>query len=207
MEGVRPFGGLSLVFRAAGEAVPHANSLDHQHPVLDEDVSFSLGGQLAVAGVDPARLQRATEGSGQSTGCCRDNVVKGRGVLRVLAAGGAIVLAYLVMRPEDHGLGLRRQMRLPDRSALSDDPNPRCVGRLLFHSTTMPMASRLRRGPSRRLTLGERWRRPRPERVGPGWGSGRLARRFRLRRTRPLLRARSRPRKYPWQARRRSPAP
>ena len=104
MEGVRPFSGLSLVLWTAEQAIAHQDALDDQDLVLDEDLTFGLRRQLAVASVDPARFQRASKCPCESTGRGGDHVVEGGGVIRVLTGGGAVVLSDLVVSPEDHGL-------------------------------------------------------------------------------------------------------
>ena len=134
---MRPFSGLSLDLWTAEQAIADPDVLDGQHLVLDEDLTFGLRRQLAVARIDPARFQRASQCPCESTRRRRDHVVEGRGVIRVLTRGGAVVLSDLVVSPEDHGLWLRRQVRLPDRPSVPDDSYPRGIGRLLFHPTTM----------------------------------------------------------------------
>jgi hypothetical protein len=62
MEAVGPFGRLPFVLRAAGQPVSDPDPLDHQDFILDLHIAFSLGAQLSLAGVDPSRLQRATQG-------------------------------------------------------------------------------------------------------------------------------------------------
>ena len=74
---VRAFRGSSLLLRASTELIPHPDALDDQHTVLDLDVTLTFGSQPALARIDPARLQRASQCSGQSTGGCGDDVVEG----------------------------------------------------------------------------------------------------------------------------------
>ena len=130
MEGVRAFGRLAPVLGTAAQCVVDADLLDDEHLVHEVDVALGLGGQPALARVDPARLQRATQGPGQSTGSRRDDVVEGRGVLGVLAGGGAVVLAHRAVRAERDWFAFDREVRLADRAALADDPDPTYVRRL-----------------------------------------------------------------------------
>ena len=37
---MRPLGGVALIGGAATQGVAHVNPLDHQHPVLDLDLTF-----------------------------------------------------------------------------------------------------------------------------------------------------------------------
>src|SRR5437879_6300458 len=75
---VRSLGRVSLVLRAVPQHVLHPDPPDDEDPVLDDHVSLRRRLQPAVAGVDSAHLQRATEGAGQSTGGGGDDVVERR---------------------------------------------------------------------------------------------------------------------------------
>lgn len=130
MVGVRPLGRLTLVIRAALQGVPDPNLLDHQDAVLDVDLALGLGAELAAARVYPARLQRAAQGAGESTGGRRHHVVERGRMLRILSRRGAVVLADRAVRAEDHWFRLGWQERLSDRAALADDPHPGDVGRV-----------------------------------------------------------------------------
>src|SRR5436189_4922508 len=94
--------------------------LDDQNLVLDVDLALRLGGQLTAARVDPARFQRATQCSCESTGGGRDQVVQGRGLIWVLAGSGSVVLSHRPVGSE-RDLVIGRQIRLPDRTAFADD--------------------------------------------------------------------------------------
>jgi hypothetical protein len=118
---------LALVLRAAGEVIANVNALDHQHLVLDDHDTLGIRGQLSLAGVDPARLQRASKGARESTGRRGDHVVERRGVIGVLAGRGAVMLAHLVVGSEHDGLGFLRQVRSAEGTSLANDPDPRDV--------------------------------------------------------------------------------
>jgi hypothetical protein len=130
---------LALVVRHAAQRVVNLDPLDDQDLVLEVDLAFGLGGQLAAARVDPARLQRATEGAGESTRRRGDDVVESRGVLGVLAGSGAVVLTDGTMGAERDGLVFGRQVGLADRPALADDPDLAQVCRVRsgFHLTRL----------------------------------------------------------------------
>lgn len=132
---MRPLGSLALVGRTVRKRVVDPDRLEAQDPVLDVDVALGFRGQVSPAGVDPARFQRAAKCAGQSTGRRGDDVVKRGGVVRILAGRRAVVLTDLVVRAEDHRLGLGGQECLPDRTPLPNDSHPGDVRRPGFHFT------------------------------------------------------------------------
>ena len=121
--GVRPLCGLTLVVRAARERVVHADSLDDEDPVFYLDVTFGRRHQLAAARLDSARLQRATQGAGESTGGGRYHVVESGGV-RLKPGRCLIVRRHLVVHPEEDWLGLGRQERFSKRALHPLDSHP-----------------------------------------------------------------------------------
>ena len=101
----------AFVLGATGKLVVNANPLDDQHAILDLDIALAFRCQLAAAGVDPTRLQRASQGAGHSTRCCRDHVVQ-RGRARFYVLGSdAIVLGNRIVDGEDDRVCLRWQIR------------------------------------------------------------------------------------------------
>jgi hypothetical protein len=121
MEGVRPLGGFAFFFRTAAECIAHPDSLDHQHFFLDYDVALGVCLEPALAGVDPARLQRAPQGPRESAGCGRHDVVQRRRPLGKLPCGRAVMRANLVVCTKDHRRGLCGEIRLAKRAALAND--------------------------------------------------------------------------------------
>jgi len=120
--------GLALVFRTTIESISDPDPFDHQHAAFHLDVTLGLRGQIALAGVDLARLQRATKGPGQSTGRRGDDVVEGSGLRVVLAGGRVVVLSHLVMDAEEHRLPLGWKVRPPERTLHPLDPHLGDVG-------------------------------------------------------------------------------
>ncbi len=120
---MRTFRGLAFLLGAAGQHVAHADSLDDKHLLLEVDLAFGFRCEIPLAGVDPARLQRATQGAGESTGGRGDDVVEGRGVVGVLAGCGAVVLAHLGMGAEQDWLSLCREKGAADGTAVANDPD------------------------------------------------------------------------------------
>jgi hypothetical protein len=130
MEGMRTLGRLALVIRTPGEVIPHVDALDHEHLVLQHDDTFGIGAQPTLACIDPTRLQRATQGSRQSTGSRGHHVVERGGVVWILPRRSPVMLADLVVRPEHDRLGLGWEIGAADRPALADDSDLRDVLRL-----------------------------------------------------------------------------
>src|SRR5260370_2281310 len=124
MERMRSLRRLALVLRAAGEVIANMDALDHQHLVLHDHDTLGIGGQLSLARVDPARLQRASKGARESTGRSGDHVVERGGVIGVLAGSGAVMLAHLVVGSEHDGLGLPGQTCPAPRPAPAHTPAP-----------------------------------------------------------------------------------
>ena len=129
---VRTLRCVAFIVRAAPQRVLHMNPFDHQDFVLDVDIATSFGGKAAFAGIDPARLQRAPKCSAESTSRRCYDVIKGRGVIRILAHRGAVVFAYFVVGAEDDRLCLTWKGGLPDRSALAHDSHPGYISRFLL---------------------------------------------------------------------------
>ena len=89
-------GGLALIgFQL--EAVFHVDALDHENLFVQLDFTGGFGCQPAFAGGDIARLQRASEGPGQSTrGCCNE-VIEGGGMGGMNSGLMLVVLGNLRM--------------------------------------------------------------------------------------------------------------
>lgn len=63
VEAVRSLRRLALVIGASGQPIAHSDALDHEDLVLEHHVALRLRCQPAAAGIDLARLQRASQGS------------------------------------------------------------------------------------------------------------------------------------------------
>jgi hypothetical protein len=120
---VGPLGGLALIRRAACQRVVDSDPLDDENPVFHLDVTFGRRDEVAAARIDPARLQRATQGPGQSTSGGRDHVVKGRGVWLERSGRGLVVLRHLIVYSEKNRRGLGRHKRLSQRALDPLDAN------------------------------------------------------------------------------------
>ena len=120
-----------LVRRATSQLIADPNALDDEHAVLDLNVALGLRREMAFAGLNLARLQRATQRAGEST--CRggDHVIE-RCRMRLEPAGFRPVMRrHLVVHAKRNRLGLSREVRVSQRTLDPLNPNVRDVGRHL----------------------------------------------------------------------------
>ena len=101
-----------LVRRATSQLIADPNALDDEHAALDLDVALGLGCEVSLAGVDLARLQRATQRAGEST--CRggDHVIERCRMRLELAGFRPVMRRHLVVHAERNRLGLSREVRV-----------------------------------------------------------------------------------------------
>ncbi len=92
MEAVDSFRGVALVALYAFEHVCDMDTFDYQDFALFFDLAGRFRDQVPVRCVDAARLQRAPEGSRQSTAGGGDDVVNRRGVRRVFLRVDTVML-------------------------------------------------------------------------------------------------------------------
>jgi hypothetical protein len=118
-----------------GEAIPHGDAPDHEHLVLELDLTDRLDLIALRIDFDLTRFQRAGESAGQSPAGCGYDVVERGGVRRVLLGGDAVVCGDLGVHAERDRLGLGGKVREPLRPAETLDPDPRDVRR---HAATVP---------------------------------------------------------------------
>lgn len=111
---MHPLGSRPLI-RRRGEPEPDVDTADHQHVVFGFfDLPGGRCGQPLPGRLDPARLQRASEGAGESARGGGDHVVE-RGRVRLNAAGRDLVmLGDRTMDAKHHRLTLTGQIRAPD---------------------------------------------------------------------------------------------
>jgi hypothetical protein len=98
--------------------------LDHEYAIVRLDLAGRITDQSSFAGLDLTRLQRASEGAGQSAGRCSDYVIEGRRVLSLAAAFNAVMVGDLVVDAEEDRLRLGRDGRPPKRPENTLDPHP-----------------------------------------------------------------------------------
>jgi hypothetical protein len=86
------------------EPEPHVNPLDDQDIIFEFDLAGRLRDQPRIRRIDLTRLQRASKGSGQSTGGGRDYIVQSRGVRFQDIRWNLVVFGDRAVNTEDHGL-------------------------------------------------------------------------------------------------------
>lgn len=105
-----------LPIRVLGfQSHPHVDTADHQNVLLELDLAHSLADQASSRRTNLTRLQRASEGSGESARRCGNNVVE-RGCTRFGNGGGNfIVFRDCAVYSKNHRLGLCGKIRLSNR--------------------------------------------------------------------------------------------
>lgn len=101
---VRSLGGFALG-GVQFEMIVCMNALDYQHLAVTLHFAPGFRYQPSVAGRYFARLQRASEGPGQSACCGRHDVVQGRGVRLVNVGVDPVVLSDLRVHPKKNRCG------------------------------------------------------------------------------------------------------
>jgi len=91
MEAVDSFYGIALLVTYALECVRDMDAFDDQDLAVSLDLASSVRDQVPTGCVDAARLQRAPEGSRQSTAGGGDNVVDRGGIRRVFIRVDTVV--------------------------------------------------------------------------------------------------------------------
>jgi hypothetical protein len=121
VEAVHALDGVTVDIRVDGQLVADVDPLDDERLALQLDLAGDVAPETTASGRDPARLQRAPEGAGESTAGRGDHVVDGRRVGIVGVRGHAVVLGDGAVHPERHGVGRTRDARLPDGPAVAID--------------------------------------------------------------------------------------
>jgi hypothetical protein len=134
VEAVHALDLVAAILRHA-EAIAHDDAPDHEHLVLELDLTDRLDLIALRIDFDLTRFQRAGEGAGQSPAGRGYDVVERGGVRRVLLGGDAVVRGDLGVHAERDRLGLGGKVREPLRSAETLDPDSRDVRR---HAATVP---------------------------------------------------------------------
>lgn len=120
MNAVHALDSVFLFFRHV-QGVDHVDTLDHENLVLEFHFAGDFRGEFLVAGIDLARLQRASEGAGESATRCGDYVVEcGRMWLGDFSAD-AVVRCNGTMDTELHRTFFSRQVGAAQRALLPLD--------------------------------------------------------------------------------------
>jgi hypothetical protein len=97
-------------FQRHRELINNMNAPDHQYSVFQLDLAADFGRQMFVARVYLARLQRASEGTAESTTDSRHHVVKRGRVWLNNSQVDAVVLCYRTMDAKAYRLWLGWQV-------------------------------------------------------------------------------------------------
>ncbi len=97
-------------FRRRCEVIKNMNAPDHQYAIFQLDLASYFSRQLFVACVYLARLQRTSEGAGESTTCSGNNVVECGRVWFSDFWSDTIVFSNGTVHAEAHRLWFGRQV-------------------------------------------------------------------------------------------------
>jgi hypothetical protein len=92
----------AVLFGNTGELVCHVNALDDEDLAVLLHVTDAPRYEGSAACMNVARLQRASQGAGQSTDRCGDDVVDRRCVWRVFVCGDSVMLGDCPVDAERH---------------------------------------------------------------------------------------------------------
>ena len=123
----RPPNGCAVDVVVDAQRVLDVDAPDHEHAVLRLDLPGRVARELPSCGVDVARLQRASEGAGQSAGSRGDDVVERGRPLDVAATRDAVVIRDLVVHAEPDRLVGPGELRAAKWALHALDPHPRRV--------------------------------------------------------------------------------
>jgi hypothetical protein len=109
--------------RADPQTILDMDSLDDQNFVLDLDFSRDFRGEIALGQLNAARLQRASQGAGQSPAGCGDDIVESRGARWKPLGIDAVVFGDLGMDAEESRFFLGGEIGPADRTPDPFDSN------------------------------------------------------------------------------------
>jgi hypothetical protein len=110
----------------------------HEHAFVLLDLTYSLGHQPVNRRGNLTRLQRASKGSGQSTGRRGDNIVERGGMRRKGIRRNLIMLGDCAMDAEDHRRRLRGQVSAAHGTSLALDAHFRSIDYVSHFATIAP---------------------------------------------------------------------
>jgi hypothetical protein len=115
VELVYPLDGL-LVCAIGSQPIVSMYPLNDEYVPLELNLTGYVGSKPASAGIYPARLQRAPEGSGQSTSRCSHDVIKSGGVREEVIRGNVVMLGHFGVHAEGHRMIQHGETRPPLRT-------------------------------------------------------------------------------------------
>ena len=124
---VRPFRRRHVVGGDLFQREHHVDPAEHQHALLDLHFAARHRRQPISTCRDLARLQRAPQGTEESTTCRSHDVVDGRGVRIRHLSLNTVMASDGSMGPEPYGLGFCRHVREAERATNPGQGNQRGI--------------------------------------------------------------------------------
>ena len=103
------------------------DAADYQHAVFEFDLPYCFGRKSPEGCVNVTRLQRASQGAGQSTRGRGDNVIQCRRVRLEYFRWNLIVLGDRPVNAKGNGLAFRRKPSAADRTLNPFQPDMRAI--------------------------------------------------------------------------------
>ena len=129
------------------------DAADDEDVILGFDFADGLGNQAGIGRINLTRLQRASEGAGESTGSGGDDVIEGGGVGIEDLRRDLIVFGDGAMDAEQDGRGLGRQPGAAERALEALDFDLRAIDDV-GHGFDLHTLTRRRQDPERAEVAG-----------------------------------------------------
>lgn len=126
VDGMNALDGLAHFLRRA-KLVVDRNAADDENVSIEFDFPNRFRAEPSIRCVNLTRFQRAPEGSGESPGGCRDDVIKRRGMRRVSVRRNLVMLGNFGVYAENDRLCFRRQEGQTHWPPLALNANPRSI--------------------------------------------------------------------------------
>ena len=136
---VYAFGRLPLPFLRL-EPQLDMDATDHQNAVFFFDFAYGFADQPVYRRGDLTRLQRASKGSGESTGGGGDDVIERGGVRRKGFGRHFVVLGDGAVNAKDHRRRFRGQVCASHRASFALDADFRAIDNVSHSATIAPWA-------------------------------------------------------------------
>jgi len=119
------------------QVVGDVDTANDEHLPIQFDLTGRVRGQPSIAGRDPARLQRAPKGAGESPGGRGHDIIQRGGVRHVDLGIHAVVFRDLRMDAEERRLILGRKIRASQRTLYALNSNLGAVRYRVVHGVLL----------------------------------------------------------------------